>query len=175
MLVAAAAAALVFFLLQAAVQNWQLAFALLVSLLAAMCGGMLAVLAAEGTVTLGSLAGLLAVFGLAARGCLVTVNRTGLIGAEAGTLSTDDVAKAAAGERFWPLVTSAIAVALAFAPAALAGDAAGLEIIQPMALVVMGGLVSSVLVNLFVIPTLLCHLPVKPQLQLVGEERYAQS
>ena len=175
MMVAAAAAALIFFLLQAAVQNWQLAFALSVSLLAAMCGGMLAVLAGGGMVTLGSLAGLLAVLGFAARGCLVTVNRTNLASAEAGSLSAEGAAMAAAGERFWPLVTSAVAVALAFAPAALAGDAAGLEIIQPMALAVMGGLASSVFVNLMVIPTLLRHLPVKPQLQLVGEEKYAQS
>ena len=175
MLAAAAAAALIFFLLQAAVQSWRLAFALSVSLLAAMSGAMLAVLAGGGMVTLGSLAGLLAVLGFAARSCLVTVNRTGLIATEAGGLSTEGAAVAAAGERFWPLVTSGVAVALAFAPAALAGDAAGLEIIRPMALAVMGGLASSVLVNLFVVPTLLRHLPVKPQLQLLGEEHYAQS
>jgi Cu/Ag efflux pump CusA len=95
------------------------------------------------------------------------------MGTEMGTSSTGEIAMKAAAERFWPLLTSAFAVALAFAPAALTGDAAGLEIIRPMALVVMGGLVSCVLVSLFVVPTLLYRMPVRPQLHFVGEEHYA--
>ncbi len=170
MLMFAAAAALVFFLLQAAVQSWRLALALSLALLAALSGGVLVILATGATIAIGSLAGLVAVLGSAVRGCLVTVNRTALAGGE--TQASSDAALAVAGERFWPLASRAIIIAVALAPAALAGGGAGFEIIQPLALVVIGGLVSAVLVNLFVVPALLCHLAIKPQLQFPGEERH---
>jgi Cu/Ag efflux pump CusA len=175
MLVAAAAAMLVFFLMQAAVQSWQLAFALSLSLLAAMFGGVVMILAIGGTILLGSLAGLLAVFGLAVGGGLVMVNRAGQIGAQGDAPSGSNAVSRAAAERFWPGVTSAAVTALVFAPAALAGQVAGLEILQPMAVVVIGGLVSTVLVNLFVVPAFLLHMAAKPQLQIQGEEHYALS
>ena len=168
-LVFAAAAALIVFLLHAAVQNWRLALALSLSLLAALSGGVLVILVTGGTIAVGSLAGLVAVLGFAVRGCLVTVNRTALAGEAMQAETSTDVALSVAGERFWPLASSAIIIALAFVPGALAGGAAGLEIIQPLALVVIGGLVSVVLVNLFVVPALLCHLAVNPQLQFSGE------
>ena len=172
MLVFAAAAALIFFLLHAAVQSWRLAFALSLSLLAALSGGVLVILATGGTIAVGSLAGLVAVLGFAVQGCLVTVNRTALAGTETQAASTTDAALAVAAERFWPLASSAIIIALAFVPAALAGGVAGLEIIQPLALVVIGGLVSVVLINLFVVPALLCHLAINPQLQFSGEQHH---
>jgi Cu/Ag efflux pump CusA len=175
MLVAAAATMLVFFLMQAAVQSWQLAFALSLSLLAAMFGGVVMILAIGGTILLGSLAGLLAVFGLAVGGGLVMVNRVGQIGAQGDAPSGSNAVSRAAAERFWPGVTSAVVTALAFAPAALAGQVAGLEILQPMAVVVIGGLVSTVLVNLFVVPAFLLHMAAKPQLQIQGEEHHALS
>ena len=173
MLVFAAAAALIFFLLHAAVQSWRLAFALSLSLLAALSGGVLVILATGGTIAVGSLAGLVAVLGFAVRGCLVTVNRTALANEEAQAASSTDAALAVAGERFWPLASGAFIVALAFVPAALAGGVAGLEIIQPMALVVIGGLISVALINLFVVPALLCHFAVNPQLQFSGEKHHA--
>jgi Cu/Ag efflux pump CusA len=172
MLVAGAAALLIFFVLQAAVQSWRLAFALFLSLLAALSGGMVVTLLTGGTVLLGSLAGLLAVLGLAVRNSLVMVNRLAQIGSEIG--GEDNVSKAAC-ERFWPVVSSAAVTALAFVPVVVIGDASGLEILQPMTFVVFGGLITAVLVNLFVVPALLRHAAARPQELMLGDEHHALS
>ena len=59
-----------------------------------------------------------------------------------------------AGERFTPVLTSVVTTALVFAPLAITGRIAGLEIVQPMAVVVLGGLVSTTLLTLFIVPAL---------------------
>ena len=60
-------------------------------------------------------------------------------------------------DRFAPIATTAVATALALAPFALAGDIAGNEITRSTATVVLGGLVTSTLLNLFLIPALYLH------------------
>lgn len=154
---AASAVILIFFLLQAALQSWRLAIGMFLSLLAVLSGGVAVVLAVGGTVSLGSLAGFLAILGLALRNGLVLASRVDQTsGEEAGT-SWPDRVTGAARERFAPVLTSTVVTCLAFLPVAVMDATAGLEILRPMALVVIGGAVIAVFVNLFVMPALLLH------------------
>ncbi len=59
-----------------------------------------------------------------------------------------------ARERLGPVLTSIAATALVMLPFAIAGDIPGLEIVHPMAIAILGGLVSTMLLTLFVLPTL---------------------
>ena len=84
----------------------------------------------------------------------------------------DELVLRGAGERFAPVMTSVVLTALAFAPLAIAGRIAGLEIVQPMAVVVLGGFVSTTLLTLFVVPALYQRFGAnsEPDLSLVFDE-----
>ncbi|WP_292200869.1 efflux RND transporter permease subunit [Mesorhizobium sp.] len=154
-LFAASAAILIFFLLQAALQSWRLAIGMFLSLVA-VSGGVAAILVAvTGTVSVGALAGLLAVLGLSLRNGLVLASRVDQTGE--GDESWPDRVAAAARERFAPMLTSTLVTCLAFVPAVVMGSAAGLEILHPMGWVVIAGAVISVLINLFVLPAMMLH------------------
>ncbi len=178
-LIAMAASVLVFFLMHAAVQSWRFALVLCLALLASLTGGVAAILASGGTVVLGSLAGLLAVFGMAVRGSLATVNRlqenSAPTGVQRGDPRRPEIVINAALQRFVPVVVTAAVIAAAFVPAALMAPDAGLEILQPMAVTVIGGLISAVAVTLFVIPALLLHLAVPQEVLDLGGEYYAHT
>ena len=85
----------------------------------------------------------------------------------------DELVLRGAGERFAPVLTSVVTTALVFAPLALAGRIAGLEIVQPMAVVVLGGLVSTTLLTLFVVPALYGRFGARsePDLSMVFAEQ----
>ena len=68
----------------------------------------------------------------------------------------------AARERLSPSLISAVTTALVFAPLVVAGGIAGLEIVHPMAVVILGGLVSSTLVTLIVVPRFSCGSALTP-------------
>jgi len=59
-----------------------------------------------------------------------------------------------AREQLGPTLTTAVATCLAVLPFVLLGNRAGLEMVQPMALVILGGVITSTLINLFVITTI---------------------
>jgi predicted RND superfamily exporter protein len=74
-------------------------------------------------------------------------------------------------ERFLPTVLTAIATALAFLPFLLFGNIPGHEIMQPMAIVVLGGLVTATLVNLYLLPALYLWLKPQPQEDVTAEAK----
>jgi len=149
----AAAAALVgiFLLLQACFQSWRLALVAFLALPASLAGGVLGALAGGGVVSLGSIVGFLAVLGIAARHGLFLIDRYQQLPAEASGI---ELAVRGARERLTPILTSSAATIVALLPIALLGRVPGLEIVQPTALVIIGGLVASTLVTLFVMPPL---------------------
>jgi Cu/Ag efflux pump CusA len=152
--VLAAAAIGVFLLLQAAFSSWRLATAAFLALPAALVGGLVALLVDGGTLTLGSMAGFLVVFAIAARACTVFVKRAQALAQTGEQESVREVVRTATRERFVPILTTAVGGALVFLPLLLFGHTAGYEISHPLAVVVLGGLVTSTLVNVFVIPGL---------------------
>ena len=151
--VAVAAAIIIFLLLQAAFASWRLAAVMLLAFPLALAGGLVAIALTGGVVSLGSTVGLAAVFGITVRTGVTLVRRFQQLEQDEGVGSGPNLIQRAAGERVVPIVASAAAACFALLPSALSG-AAGEEIVQPMAVVVIGGLIASVLLNLLVVPNL---------------------
>jgi Cu/Ag efflux pump CusA len=149
----AAAAIGVLLLLQAAFGSWRLAAMTFLALPLALSGGVVAMALTGAQLSVGSLVGLLTVFAIAVRAAIFQVARYQELERERMPL---DVALVIRGtrERFSATLTTAVATALAFAPFLVLGDRAGLEILRPAAVVVVGGLVTSTLLALFVVPAL---------------------
>ena len=175
--IAAVAAAIgIYLLLQACFQSWLFASLFGLALLGALAGGVLAMLLAGGTASVGSLAGLLAVLSVAARHGLLLASTYRSLERHEGEALGPELALRGARQRVGPTVASATTIGVAFLPLVLMGGMAGLEILHPMAVVVLGGLVTSALVNLFVVPALYARFA-RPagRADLSGEEQYAAS
>jgi CzcA family heavy metal efflux pump len=148
-----AAALGIFLLLQAAFRSWRLAALAFSTLPLALVGGELAGLIDGGTFSIGALAGLLAVFGIAARNGIVLIRRYQDMERE-GEAPGRDLVLRGSHERLAPILMTATAVALALLPFVVLGNRAGYEIVHPMAVVVLGGLITATLLSLFVTPAL---------------------
>jgi Cu/Ag efflux pump CusA len=123
----------------------------LILLPAAVVGGLATLVAGGGILTLGGIGGLVAVLGIAARNSIMLVRHYQLIGKDATAVGPMMVVRGAR-ERLGPTLMTAFATALAVVPLLLGGDAPGFEIARPLAVVVLGGLVTSTLLNVFVMP-----------------------
>ena len=139
-------------LLQAAFGSWRLGVLFALALPVALVGGVLAALAGGGTVTLGSAVGLLTVLGIAARNGIVLIRRYQQLERREGEAFGLDLVLKGARERLVPTLMTALATGLVFLPVLVLGDRAGYEVLHPMAIVILGGLVTATLVNVFVTP-----------------------
>ena len=155
----------IFLLLQAAFGSWRLASVTFLALPAALVGGVLAVLASGGILSLGSLVGFLAVLGIAARQGILLINHYQHLEQHEGESFGPGLVLRGTRERLRPILTTAAATALALLPLLYSGGIPGLEIEHPMAVVIVGGLVSATLVNLFVVPALYLVFGPSPQLE----------
>jgi CzcA family heavy metal efflux pump len=159
-----AAAAAIFLLLHAAFGSLRLALLTFLLLPMALVGGVLAVWLGDGVLSLGSLVGFLTVFGIAARnGILMVSHFQHLERYEAQPFGPDLVLRGAK-ERLAPILMTASATGLALVPLAVPGAIPGHEIEHPMAIVILGGLVTATLLNLFVLPSLYLRFA-RPQAQ----------
>jgi Cu/Ag efflux pump CusA len=148
----------VFLLLQAAMASWRRAALLLLSLPLSVVGGVLAAPLAGGLWSTASLAGLFAVFALAVRNAALLGRRitdAERVAGAAGPGAGPEPVLSAARERWVPLLQTAGATAVVLLPAAVAGSRAGLEFLHPLAVTMLGGLVSLLLVQGYVLPALL--------------------
>ena len=155
---AAAAAIGIFLLLQAAFGSWRLATAVFLTLPVALAGGVLAALAGGGLMSLGAVTGFFAVLGIAARNGILLVSRYRQLEGDEGEPFGPGLVLRGARERLVPILAAALAAALALVPLVVLGDDPGREIVRPMAVVVLGGLVTSTLLSLFIVPTLYLRL-----------------
>lgn len=144
----------IFLLLQAAFRSWRLAALAFATLPLAAAGGLVAALLAGGTLTLGSVAGLIAVVGLAARAVLVLIRRYQELERYEGVAFGPELVTRGTGEGVAPTLIALLGLAALFLPIAVSGGASGLEIVQPMAVVILGGIVATALLNLLVVPIL---------------------
>ena len=155
MLAAALIAAIaVFLLLQAAVSSWRVGALALALLPVALSGGVIAALITGAELSLGSLIGFLALLVLAVRHFILLLRRYGELSDSEAESSGDKLVARGANERLAPIVTSAAALALLLMPMVIIGPDPGLEILHPMAVVILGGLVTSTLLALFALPIL---------------------
>jgi CzcA family heavy metal efflux pump len=143
-----------FFLLQAAFASWRLAALCFLTLPSALVGGLLTVVATGQGMSLGSLAGLLTVFGIATCNAVMLINRYQSLQRYGGESIGAELVLRGARERLSPILMTTLATGGALAPVLLMGDVPGLEIVRPMAMVTLGGLVTSSLLNLFFVPAL---------------------
>jgi CzcA family heavy metal efflux pump len=125
----------------------------------ALVGGVLGVAVTGGVVSLGSLVGFVTVLGIAARNGILLVSHFRHLEQEAqraGKPAALDPALVVRGavERAVPILMTALATGLALVPLVVAGNRPGNEIEHPMAVVILGGLVTSTLLNLVLVPSL---------------------
>ena len=155
-LISVAIAALigVIVLAQALFGSWRLAAISVVLLPVAITGGLVAALAGGGTLSFGSYIGLLAVLALAARNILLLMSRYRELERDAGEAFGAELVLRGAGERLVPVLTTAITAAIVLLPLVIGGSRAGYELGHPLAVVVLGGLLTTTLVVLFLLPSL---------------------
>jgi CzcA family heavy metal efflux pump len=149
-----AAAIAIFLLLHAALGSLRLAILTFLLLPMALVGGVLAVWLADGVLSLGSLVGFLTVFGIAARNGILMISHFQHLERYEGEEFGPRLVLRGANERLAPIMMTASATALALVPLAVAGAIPGHEIEHPMAIVILGGLITATLLNLFVLPSL---------------------
>jgi CzcA family heavy metal efflux pump len=147
-------AGLIFLLLQASFGSWRLATLSFLTLPMALVGGALAAYIGGGILSLGSLVGFFTVFGIAARNGILMINHFQHLEEHEGEPFGPRLVLRGARERLAPILMTTLACGLALVPLVVAGSVPGNEIEHPLAVVVVGGLFTSTLLNLFVVPAL---------------------
>jgi CzcA family heavy metal efflux pump len=145
---------LILLLLQASFRNWRLAILTFLTLPMALVGGVLAARIAGGIISLGSLVGFFTVFGIAARNGILLINHCQHLEQKEGMAFGRDLALRGARERLAPILMTSLATGLALVPLVVLGTRPGHEIEHPLAVVILGGLFTSTLLSLFVLPSL---------------------
>jgi CzcA family heavy metal efflux pump len=143
----------IFLLLQAASASWRMALATFLTLPAMLVGGLLAAFLGGSTISSVSLFGLYAVLGLGVRNGILLIRHYHHLERDGETFSSDLVLLGS-GERLMPMIMTTLATGLALLPFVVFGNIPGYEVARPIAIVILGGLVTLTLVNLFVLPTL---------------------
>ena len=151
---AAIAGILILLLLQASFRSWRLAGLVFLTLPMALVGGVIAAWSAGGIISLGSLVGFFTVFGIAARNGILLINHFQHLEREEGQEFGLALVVRGARERLSPILMTTLATGLALVPLVVLGSRPGHEIEHPLAVVILGGLVTSTLLNLFVLPSL---------------------
>jgi Cu/Ag efflux pump CusA len=149
-----AAAVATLLLLQVAFGSFRPALLTFVLLPMALVGGAIAVWMGGRVLSLGSLVGFLAVFGIAARNGILMVSHFQHLERVEGVRFGPGLVIQGAKERLAPIMMTALATGLALVPLVVAGSIPGHEIEHPMAIVILGGLITATLINLFVLPSL---------------------
>ncbi|MGH8971730.1 MAG: efflux RND transporter permease subunit [Acidimicrobiia bacterium] len=144
----------VFFLLQASFLSFRLAMVSFLTLPMALVGGAFAAYLGDGIISLGSMVGFLTVIGIVARNGIMLISHYQHLEHEEGVPFGPALVLQGARERLVPIMMTVLTTGLALVPLILAGSIPGQEIEHPMAVVILGGLVASTLVNLFIVPSL---------------------
>jgi CzcA family heavy metal efflux pump len=144
----------IFLLLQVSFGSWRLATLSFFTLPSALVGGILAAYLSGGILSLGSLVGFLTVLGIAARNGILLISHYRHLEREEGMPFGPELVLRGSRERLTPILMTTLATALALVPLVVMGSIPGHEIEHPMAVVILGGLVTSTLLNLFIVPSL---------------------
>jgi Cu/Ag efflux pump CusA len=148
------AAALIFFLIQAGLGSTRLAVLVMLLLPMALAGAVLAAKATTGILELGSLVGFLTVLGIAGRNGILMISHFQHLERVEGVPFGPKLVLRGAQERLAPILMTASATGFALVPLVVAGTVPGNEIEHPLAVTILGGLVTATLLNLFVLPSL---------------------
>ena len=148
--------ALIFILLFREFRQVSLAVAVLLNLPLALIGGVFAVALTGGTLSLPAIIGFISLFGIATRNGMLLVDRYNALRRQG--LPVAACVRSGSLDRLNPILMTALCSAMALVPLAVAGDLPGNEIQSPMAKVILGGLLTSTLLNAFVIPIVYTYI-----------------
>jgi len=149
-----AALAGVVVLLQADFQNARVTLLAVLSLPFALIGGVVAVWCSGGVLSMGGLIGFVTVLGIAARNGIMLLSHYQHLREVEGMAFGEELVRRGARERLVPILMTALCAGLAVVPLALRGSEPGHEIEHPMAVVILGGLVTSTGMSLLLMPAL---------------------
>ena len=140
----------VFALLCGEFKSMKLSAVVLLNLPLALIGGVIATYFSSGVMSIPAIIGLITLFGIATRNGILLVSRYQHLREQGVAL--DDAVRIGSTDRLTPIIMTAFTSALALVPMVLSGSSSGNEIQSPMAIVVLGGLFTSTLLNIYVIP-----------------------
>ena len=150
MITATAAVLIIFLLLYFEFKNVKLSFVVLINLPLALIGGIMIVYFTSGIISIAATIGFISLFGIATRNGILLVSRYEDLRKEG--MKGLELLKHGAIDRLNPILMTAFTTGLALVPLALKGGESGNEIQSPMAIVILGGLLTATLLNLIVIP-----------------------
>jgi CzcA family heavy metal efflux pump len=133
-------------------QSWRLTLLVFLTIPFALVGGVVGAILQGGVLSLGSLVGFVTVLGIAARNGIMLVSHYRHLEQVEGEPFGTRLILRGAEERLIPILMTALATGLALVPLVIAGNRPGHEIEFPMAVVILGGLITSTLLNLFLLP-----------------------
>jgi CzcA family heavy metal efflux pump len=148
------AAAGILLLLSIVFRNTRNLLLVLMNLPFALVGGVLAVFATGGRVSIGAMVGFVTLFGITMRNSMMLISHFEHLVEQEGMTWGLEAALRGASERLVPILMTAIVTALGLLPLAIGSGEAGREIEGPMAVVILGGLATSTALNLLVLPSL---------------------
>lgn len=155
-LLSIAAILAIYLILYLEFRSFKTALLIMVNLPLALIGGIVAVFFSSGIISVASLVGFITLFGIATRNGILMISHYNHLIAE-GKEFTQAIRQGSM-KRLSPVLMTALAAGLALIPLALAADQPGSEIQSPMAIVILGGLLSSTALNMIVIPALFLKL-----------------
>jgi Cu/Ag efflux pump CusA len=148
-----AAAIAIILLLQAALGSWRLAGLIILGAPVATLGGFVALDLSGGVLSLGSIIGLVTILSLAVRNGILQIRHLQNLEHQSAQPAGGLVPRGV-NERLPAVLASAITIGVIALPFAVLGNIAGLEILHPAAVVILGGLVTSTILTVFVVPAL---------------------
>lgn len=143
---------IIFLLLMQQYRDWKQSLVILVNMPLALIGGVLILWITGGELNIPAIIGFISLMGIATRGGMLLISRYNTLRDEG--VGIDERIRKGSGDRLNAIVMTALTSALALIPLALRGGQPGNEIQSPMAVVILGGLFSSTILNLFIVPTL---------------------
>lgn len=143
--------AVIFMLLYTEFGTVLMASVILINLPLALIGGVMSISFTSGIISIPAIIGFITLFGIATRNGILLVSRYENLQQQEG-LSLSEAVRQGSKDRLSPILMTALTAGLALIPLALGGDLPGNEIQSPMAKVILGGLLTSTFLNLFIIP-----------------------
>lgn len=134
--------------------SWRLTLFVAFTLPFALVGGGIGVMLTSGVISLGSLVGFVTVLGIAARNGIMLVSHYRHLEDHEGESFGVELVRRGSEERLAPILMTALATGLALLPLVISGQKPGHEVEYPLAVVILGGLVTSTVLNLFLLPPL---------------------